>query len=202
MSTRFRLAASRHRTAAALSVALVVAAISWSVSAATPTVKPEDAGFSSDRLRRVAEVMQRHIEAKNFSGAVTLVARNGRIVHHEAHGLMDLEGKKPMQKDAIFRIMSMTKPIVGVAILMMIEEGKVKLTDPVSRFIPEFREQSVGVAVPSRPAHVRWRRGSRARAVPLRQAARAVPADAAGRRRLNRASTPCRRIGRLRFATC
>ena len=90
--------------------------------------------------------MQRHLDAKSFSGAVTLVARNGRIGHFEAHGLMDIESRKPMQKDAMFRIMSMTKPIVGVSILMLIEEGKVRLTDPVSKLIPELQGHDGGGA--------------------------------------------------------
>src|SRR5690606_18333720 len=110
--------------------------------------RPEDVGVSAERLRRVHELIQRHIDAGNFSGAVTLVARNGRIAHHEAHGLMDLASKKPMQKDAIFRIMSMTKPIVGASIMMMIEEGNVRLQDPVSRFIPEFADMTVAIAQP------------------------------------------------------
>ena len=164
-----------HRIGARLSAVLVlVAVLSWSLTAATPVVKPEEAGFSTDRLQRIGAVMKQHIDARNFSGAVTLVARNGRIVHHEAHGLMDLEGRKPMQKDAIFRIMSMTKPIVGVAILMMMEEGKVKLTDPVSRFIPEFREQNVGVAV-AQPAG----RGGAAGAAPAGRAGGAATTGAA-----------------------
>jgi CubicO group peptidase (beta-lactamase class C family) len=73
------------------------------------------------------------------------VARNGRIAHFEAQGLMDLESRKPMQKDAVFRIMSMTKPIVAFSILMLAEEGKVRLTDPISTFIPEFAELQVVV---------------------------------------------------------
>jgi CubicO group peptidase (beta-lactamase class C family) len=89
--------------------------------------------------------MQRHIDGRTFSGAVTLVARNGRVAHFEAQGLMDLESKKPMQKDTIFRIMSMTKPVVGVAVMMLVEEGRIRLTDPVGRFIPEL--QSLKVAV-------------------------------------------------------
>ena len=109
------------------------------LSAAAPTARPEDVGLSTDRLKRIDELMQRHIAAKTFTGAVTLVARNGRIAHFETHGLMDLETKKPMQKDAIFRIMSMTKPVVGVAVMMMVEEGKVRLADPVSKFIPELQ---------------------------------------------------------------
>ena len=119
------------------------------LSAATPTARPEEVGLSAERLKRVTELVQRHLDAKSFSGAVTLVARNGRIGHFEAHGLMDLESKKPMQKDSIFRIMSMTKPVVGVAIMMMIEEGKVRLNDPVSRFIPSFKDLQVGVAIPA-----------------------------------------------------
>ena len=121
------------------------------LTAAAPTAKPEDVGLSADRLKRVSELVQRHITAGSFSGAVTLVARNGRIGHHEAQGLMDVDAKKPMPKDGIFRIMSMTKPIVGTAILMMMEEGKVRLQDPVSKFIPEWKDMTVGVPQPAAP---------------------------------------------------
>ena len=131
---------------------VLVAVLVLPLGAAIPTGKPEDVGLSSERLKRIGELMQRQIDAKNFSGAVTLVARHGRIVHHEAHGLMDLEAKKPMQKDAIFRIMSMTKPVVGVAVLMMMEEGKVRLNDPISRFIPEYAELKAAVPLPAAPA--------------------------------------------------
>src|SRR6185295_3399610 len=98
---------------------------------------------------RVAELVQRHIDAGSFSGAVTLIARNGHIVYHEAAGTMDVETKKPMTKDGIFRIMSMTKPFIGVATMMMIEEGKVHLQDPISKFIPEWANMTVAVAQPS-----------------------------------------------------
>ena len=119
------------------------------LGAAGPAARPEDVGLSAERLRRIGELVQRNITAGSFSGAVTLVARNGRIAHHEAYGLMDLESKKPMVKDGIFRIMSMTKPVVGVSILMMMEEGKVRLQDPISKFIPEWKEMTVGVALPA-----------------------------------------------------
>src|SRR5690606_12289059 len=92
----------------------------------------------AERLERVAELMQRQIDERTFSGAVTLVARDDRIAYFHAQGVMDIESGRPMQKDAVFRIMSMTKPIVALAILMMVEEGKVRLTDPVSTFIPEL----------------------------------------------------------------
>ena len=116
------------------------------------TVKPETVGFSEERLARIADAMQRHIDAHNISGAVTLVARKGQIAWFHAQGSMDIEAKKPMQKDAIFRIFSMSKPVCGVAILMLLEEGKVRLNDPVSKFIPEFKGSKVAV-VQDRPAN-------------------------------------------------
>jgi CubicO group peptidase (beta-lactamase class C family) len=141
--------------------AAVVAAclsLAWPLMAAAPSAKPEDVGLSSERLKRVAELVQRHIAAGSFSGAVTLVARNGRIAYHEAQGSMDLEAKKPMVKDGIFRIMSMTKPVIGVSILMMMEEGKVRLQDPVSKFIPEWKNMTVGIPQPG-PAAAGGRAG-------------------------------------------
>ena len=107
--------------------------------------KPEEIGFSSARLARIRETMQRSIESRDIAGAVTLVMRNGKVAHYEAHGLADIESKKPMSKDALFRIWSMSKPVTGVAILMLMEEGKLRLNDPVSRFIPEFKGMKVTV---------------------------------------------------------
>lgn len=132
-------------------VVLCVAALAWPIAAAAPTAKPEEVGFSAERLHRINDLVQRHIAAGDFSGAVTLVARNGRIAHLEAQGLMDIEARKPMQKDAIFQIMSMTKPVVGVSIMMMIEEGKVRLTDPVSALIPELKDLKVAVQMTDGP---------------------------------------------------
>jgi CubicO group peptidase (beta-lactamase class C family) len=125
------------------SLALITAACSLLV--AQPVAKPEDAGMSADRLKRIHQSIQRHIDAGEICGAVTAVARRGHVVNFEAHGLMDIESKKPMQKDAIFRLASMTKPITGVAIMMLVEEGKIRLSDPVSKFIPEFREMKVAM---------------------------------------------------------
>src|SRR5271165_1638597 len=98
-------------------------------AANVPPGKPAEVGMSVERLQRIHEAIQRHIDAGEISGAVTLVARRGRLVHFEAHGLMDLESKRPMQTDAIFRIASMSKPITGAAVLMMLEEGKIRLND-------------------------------------------------------------------------
>jgi CubicO group peptidase (beta-lactamase class C family) len=133
------------RTLSALGIAAAVF-FAGPLLAAAPMAKPEDVGISSARLKRVDELVQRHIDAGSFTGAVTLVARNGRIARLEAQGLMDLEHKTPMRKDGIFRIMSMTKPIIGTAILMMMEEGKVRLQDPVSKFIPEWKNMVVAVS--------------------------------------------------------
>ncbi len=126
------------------SLALAMAA--WPmVAASLPAAKPEDAGMSTERLQRIHESIQRHIEAGEISGAVTAVARRGRVVHFKAHGLMDIESKKPMEKDAIFRLASMSKPITGVAVMMLVEEGKIRLSDPVSKFLPEFRDMKVAM---------------------------------------------------------
>jgi CubicO group peptidase (beta-lactamase class C family) len=116
------------------------------------TARPEAVGMSTERLQRVGEMVDRYMASGDITGAVTLVARNGRIVHLQAQGVMDASSKKPMQKDSIFRIASMSKPVAGTAILMLVEEGKIRLTDPVSKFIPSFRDIKVAVPKPLPPA--------------------------------------------------
>ena len=137
-------ACTRWTTSAAVPL-LALALCTLPAIASIEKATPEDVGLSAERLQRVQEVIQRHIDEGNISGAVTAATRRGRLVHLEAHGLMDLESKTAMTDDAIFKIMSMTKPIVGVAILMLVEEGTVRLNDPVSRFIPEFADLTVAV---------------------------------------------------------
>ena len=117
-------------------------------AASIQVAKPEDVGLSTERLQRIHDLMQRRIAAGDIAGAVTLVARRGRIAHLEAQGVADLDSKKPMAKDAIFRIASMSKPVTGVAIMMLVEEGKIRLTDPISKFIPEMRGMKVAVPQP------------------------------------------------------
>ncbi len=119
---------------------------------AAQTVKAESIGLSEERLPRIHEAIERHIAAHDISGAVTLVARRGQIAWFDAQGLMDIEANKPMRKDAIFRVFSMSKPICGAEILMLLEEGKVRLNDPVSKFIPEFKGPKVAI-VQDRPAN-------------------------------------------------
>ncbi len=104
---------------------------------------PEAQGFSPERLARIAPVMKEEIAKGTLPGAVTLIARNGKVVHFEAHGFLDAAKTKPMGKDAVFRGFSMTKPIVSVAALALIEQGKMSLRDPVSNWFPEFKEMKV-----------------------------------------------------------
>ena len=142
-----RAATTRFTVLKSLAVCLIAAGLLVSLRAySVPSARPEDVGFSSERLQRIADTIQRHIDARNIAGAVTLVASGGRIAHFEAHGLMDLESKKPMTKDTVFRIMSMTKPVTAVAVMMLEEEGRLRVTDPVSKYIPEFTHVTVGDA--------------------------------------------------------
>jgi len=119
----------------------------WTATAQTvlPVVPPEAVGVSSKRLERVGQGMKALIQRGEAAGMVTLIARDGKIVHFEVHGNQDAENNVPMKKDTIFRIASMTKPITSVAIMMLVEEGRISLTDPVTRFIPAFREARVAV---------------------------------------------------------
>jgi CubicO group peptidase (beta-lactamase class C family) len=143
------------RADARLKYLIVLLAISAAAMAQTgakmevPAAKPEEVGLSAERLQRINDVIQRHVDAKHISGAVTLVARKGRVAHFEASGLMDIESKKPMRKDAIFVLASMTKPVTGVAVMTLVEEDKFQLTDPVSKFLPEFKGMKVATQTES-----------------------------------------------------
>jgi len=111
-----------------------------------PVATPEAVGLSSEKLAAIGPWLGR-LEAENkIPGAVAVVARRGKLVHFEAHGFADLENKRPMRTDAIFAIASMTKPIAAVAALMLMEEGKLQLADPLEKFIPGFRNPKVAVA--------------------------------------------------------
>lgn len=116
-----------------------------------PRASPQEVGLSAERLERIGGVLQRAMDADTISGAVTLVARRGKIAHFEAHGLMDIEGSRPMALDTIFPIASMTKPVTGVAVMMLVEEGLVRLTDPVSKFIPALADPQMAVWTGDRP---------------------------------------------------
>jgi CubicO group peptidase (beta-lactamase class C family) len=100
-------------------------------------------GMSRARLARIAPVMKEQVDRNMFPGAVTLVARNGRVVHFETHGYLDAAKSKPMRKDALFRLASMTKPIVTVAAMMLVEQGRMKLNDPIASWLPELKDLKV-----------------------------------------------------------
>lgn len=106
---------------------------------------PAEAGLSKERLDRIGAVMQQHVVANRIAGGVGLIARRGKIGYFESWGMMDKEGKQPMRKDAIFRIYSMTKAVTGVAVMMLYEEGKFSINDPVSKYLPEFAAVKVAV---------------------------------------------------------
>ena len=110
---------------------------------ATAAATPESVGISTQRLGRMHAGMQALIDRKEAGGIVTLVARDGKIVDVHTNGFQDVESKTPMRENTIFRIASMSKPITSVAIMMLYEEGKLRLNDPVSRFIPAFKQQRV-----------------------------------------------------------
>ena len=110
-----------------------------------PQATPEDVGMSGERLNKVSDVVQEFIDAGRIQGAVVGVARRGKVVYFEAQGVANVKTEAPLQMDAMFNMASSTKPILGVAAMMVIEEGKLKPSDPVERYIPEFRDIKVAV---------------------------------------------------------
>lgn len=130
-STRFTLAVWM--------LAVSVAAVAQEL----PRAKPEAVGLSSERLERIGAAVDRSIADKRIAGAVTLVARHGRVAWFKAQGMTDREAGKPMQTDSIFRICSMTKAITSLAVMMLYEDGRFLLDDPVSKYIPEFKNPKV-----------------------------------------------------------
>ncbi|HUN68919.1 MAG TPA: serine hydrolase domain-containing protein [Burkholderiales bacterium] len=113
-----------------------------------PSAKPEAVGMSTERLARLKATLAADVEAKKLPGAVILVARHGKLVMYDAVGKIDPAGSAPMTKDAIFRIYSMSKPITTLTAMTLVEEGKLMLTDPVSKYIPAFAKMQVGVEKP------------------------------------------------------
>ena len=103
-----------------------------------PSAKPEDEGFSSERLAYLDRFYSDEVDKGELAGMVILVSRHGKIVHESAVGFADLEKHKKMEKDAIFRFYSMTKPITAVALMTLYEEGRFRLDDPIAKYLPEF----------------------------------------------------------------
>ena len=121
-----------------------------------PEGDPDELGLSSARLQRIEQLISTAIDNEEIAGAVALVARHGRVAFLEAFGMADIDDRESMETDTIFRIASMTKPVTSLAVMMLHEEGHFLLRDPVSRFIPQFRDPRVLISgfpvVESRPA--------------------------------------------------
>jgi len=113
-----------------------------------PRTIPERVGLSSQRLEMITETLKADVAANKIPGAVLLVARGGKVAYFESVGKLDAAKVGPMTKDAIFRIYSMSKPITTVAAMMLVEDGKLKLEDPISMYLPEFAKMTVGVEKP------------------------------------------------------
>jgi CubicO group peptidase (beta-lactamase class C family) len=133
-----------------LFIALGILVLSLGVLSAQPPSKPvltiaapESAGMSPERLNRIDKVIKEYIDKKWTNGAVAMIVRNGKIIYYKGFGYDDIETKKPLQKDAIFRIASQTKAITSVAVMILYEEGKLLLDDPISKYIPEFKNPKV-----------------------------------------------------------
>lgn len=123
--------------------AFCLSAASLSSAADLPMAEPESEGVSSERLQRLPAAMQRYIDNDLLAGTVTLVARNGKVIHLDSQGWKNKENNAAMTEDTIFFIMSMTKPIVSTALMMLYEEGHFLLTDPISDWIPELADKQV-----------------------------------------------------------
>lgn len=118
-----------------------------SLAADLPSASPESVGMSSERLDRLDDVTHGWVDDGRIAGVVTLVARRGKVVHVDAYGMADIEHDEPMTDDKYFRLFSMTKPITSVALLMLYEEGKFQLRDPLARYLPEFEDVRVYAGV-------------------------------------------------------
>ena len=126
-----------------LSFLVLAASAAW--AADLTVAKPEQVGLSSERLARITEMMRTDVEKGRIPGAVALIARKGRIVYFETVGFRDRAAGAPLRKDDIFRIYSMTKPFTSAAVMLLRDEGRFDLTDPISKYIPQLGKLEVGV---------------------------------------------------------
>ena len=138
--------AYRRRGAPFLALLCLVVASGAGAAGGLSEAAPADVGMNAEGLAKLNVATQGMIDAGEIAGAVTLVARSGKIVHFEANGMQDIDANVPMAKDTIFRIYSMTKPVAGVALMTFFDEGRFALDDPVAKFIPEFADLKVAVA--------------------------------------------------------
>jgi CubicO group peptidase (beta-lactamase class C family) len=137
------LTRTRGMVAAAVTVAALTATAPILLSKDQMTAKPEDVGMSAERLARMDKFIHAYVDAGRTPGVVTLIARHGKVVHVDAYGKADLASGRATRSDDIFRMYSMTKPITSTALLMLYEEGKFQLTDPLSKYFPAFADVKV-----------------------------------------------------------
>jgi CubicO group peptidase (beta-lactamase class C family) len=123
---------------------IVLAPAGWAQT--LQPAKPEEVGLAPQRLAKIAEVFNQEIKDQKIPGAVIMIARRGKLAYHEALGAQDKNAERVMAKDTIFRIYSMTKSLASVGAMILVEDGKMQLTDPVSKFLPEFKTLQVSVA--------------------------------------------------------
>jgi CubicO group peptidase (beta-lactamase class C family) len=134
-----------------------------------PITEPEEVGMSSERLARIRPVMERYVDQSLVPGVASLIARNGKVVYQDAVGFRDVEAQAPLRTDTIFRIASMTKPITSVALMMLFEEGRFVLSDPIMNWIPEFSNpRVVQLTPPGDPASTPWQTVPAARPITIR----------------------------------
>jgi len=133
------------RLAIVLSLILSLVATPLASANGLPTAKPEQVGLSSERLDRIGQALRADVERGRIAGAVVVVARKGRVAYSQAVGFRDIAAGAPMTPEAIFRLASMTKPIVTVAALSLVEEGRLLISDPVSKYFSPFAKLQVGV---------------------------------------------------------
>ena len=126
-----------------LALVLLAGPASASETKDLPSSKAEKVGMSSDRLERMTALGERYVKNNQVAGMVNLVMRNGKVVHYKAHGARGSDDDRPMQKDDLFRIYSMTKPITAAAAMQLYEQGKFQLSDPVAKFVPELKDVKV-----------------------------------------------------------
>jgi CubicO group peptidase (beta-lactamase class C family) len=152
--------AMRARTTLILGTFVAAAFVTTSAQSDLPMAKAETVGMSSKRLERINAFIKGYLDRNEIAGAVTLVARKGKVVHFEAQGFRYKEENAPMQKDTIFSLMSMTKPIASTALMMLWEDGRFMLDDPISKWLPSYANKTVidqvtAQRVPARPVTVR-----------------------------------------------
>jgi CubicO group peptidase (beta-lactamase class C family) len=136
---------TQFNRAGAVCAGILLVVCAWSLGAQPlPAAKPEQVGMSTQRLAKIADVLKKEAADGSFRGAVVMVARKGKLVYQDAVGMQSASAK--MTPDSIFRIYSMTKPLVSVAAMMLVEDGVIELTDPVSKFLPGFDKLQVSIA--------------------------------------------------------